>query len=33
MAKSRRLADPIPVYAGDPAVWQALFGKPETREE
>jgi len=33
MAKSRRLADPIPVYPNDAAVWNALFNKPETKEE
>ena len=33
MAKSRRLADPIPVYPNDAAVWTALFGNPQTKEE
>ena len=32
MAKSRRLADPIPVYPNDTAVWDALFGSPEAAQ-
>ena len=33
MAKSRRLADPIPVELDSTAVWDALFGVDESKEQ
>jgi hypothetical protein len=33
MAKSRTLSDPIPVHPDDTAVWDALFGKTDAKED